>query len=438
MRSSNAGTLNGRKVPVLLRFRVANYRSIKASHDLSLVATEFNQGAVRLTGVRSEGREIGVIPAIGLFGANASGKSNVLAAMRAMREAVHSSVAGWARFEGVPREPFALDPKSRDETTLFEVDLLLGETRIRYTYGFELSDERVEAEWLHAYPNGRKQVWFDREADRDDGEEFRFPGEGLKGSKERLVDVTRPNALFLTAAASFNQPQIAAIHRWFVDNFWIVTSGDDVARRGDFTRQLLTDPVRGKAYRRRMEALLKASDLGVVGMHVDDSLPPEQQVRLLHATGSGKSMALDFVRQESLGTFAWFSFLGPVLRVLDQGSVLLADELDASLHPVLAAEVVRLFQDPRANPNGAQLIFTTHDATLLGTSMVGRPLDRDQVWITTKRKTGETELYPLIDARPRREENLERGYLRGRYGGVPRVTEGEIAREVSHILAEAV
>ncbi|MFC7648308.1 ATP/GTP-binding protein [Streptosporangium lutulentum] len=170
---------------MLLRFRVANHRSLREEAELSLVATEFNEGTARSTGVKSEGREISVVPLIGIFGANGSGKSNTLAAIRAMRSAVRGSVLEWARETGVPREPFALDPRARDETTLFEVDLILGESPVRYTYGFELSDERVEAEWLHAYPHGRKQVWFDREADRapEEGGEFRFPGDGLKGAK---------------------------------------------------------------------------------------------------------------------------------------------------------------------------------------------------------------------------------------------------------------
>lgn len=126
-----------------------------------------------------------------------------------------------------------------------------------------------------------------------------------------------------------------------------------------------------------------------------------------------------------------------MLTALDQGSVLLVDELDSSLHPALAAEVVRVFQDPAANPRGAQLIFTTHDATLLGSEVLDRPLNCDQVWITVKRRSGESELYPLTEAKPRKEENLERGYLRGRYGGVPRVTAGKIVRELSRREAKA-
>jgi hypothetical protein len=359
--------------------------------------------------------------------------------MGAMKEAVRTSVTEWAaRGDGVPREPFALDPDCRDETTLFEVELLLGPSRVRYTYGFELSDERVEAEWLHAYPHGRKQVWFDREADRETGEEFRFPGEGLKGSKDKLVEFTRPNALFLTVGASFNQPQLGGIHRWFLDNFWVVTAGADVPRRVAYTRDLLTKPRRKGRYLKQIESLLRVADLGIVGLSVDASLPDDQQVQLLHRSSADEPVPLSFRTQESLGTHAWFAFLGPLLHVLEEGKVLLADELDSSLHPVLAAEVVRLFQDPAANQHGAQLIFTTHDATLLGAGTTSRPLAREQVWITTKRGTGETELYPLADAHPRQGENLERGYLRGRYGGVPRVTPGELAREVGHVLAGAV
>ncbi|WP_371783428.1 AAA family ATPase [Streptosporangium subroseum] len=387
--------------------------------------------------MKSEGQEIGLVPLIGIFGPNASGKSNILTAIRAMRSAVRGSVLEWAQESGVPREPFALDPQARDETTLFEVDLVLGRDPIRYTYGFELSDERVEAEWLHAYPHGRKQVWFDREADRapEEGGEFRFPGDGLKGGKEQLTEITRANALFLTAAATFNHPQLSTVYRWFLDNFQLVTSGDDIAERSDHTRRLLTGKNSGPRLRERITTLLRAADLGITGMLIDASLPKDQQVRLLHRSVGGESVPLDFTTQESLGTHAWFAFLGPVLEVLEQGSVLLADELDSSLHPMLAAEVIRIFQDPLANPRGAQLIFTTHATAMLGTTMVGRPVDRDQVWITTKRKTGETELYPLIDARPRKEENLERGYLHGRYGGVPRVTPGEMAREVAHVMA---
>ncbi|WP_326593892.1 ATP-binding protein [Streptomyces brevispora] len=423
-----------RRSDVLLTFRVANHRSIRDEQELSLVATEFNDGSGREAHVRVAGRAVSVLPAIGVFGANASGKSNALAALRFMRTAVLESFADWGKHpETVPREPFALDPSAREETSLFEVELLLGQPgrKTRYTYGFELSDERVEAEWLHAYPKGsHRQVWFDREAGRpeDEGGEIRFPGSGLRGRKDEIKALTRPNALFLTVAATLNHRELVAVHRWFVNNLWLVTSQHDVENRTEWTRERLTGQNTGIEFRERLIRLLAGADLGITGLTTD---PDTGEVQLLHRTPQGVEQPLDFWRQESLGTQAWFAFLGPLLHALDRGGILLADELDSSLHPRLAAEVIRLFQDPDANPRTAQLIFTTHDATLLGPTVAERPLDRDQIWITVKDGTGQSTLYPLVAAKVRKDDNLERRYLNGHYGGVPRVGAGEFARTLA-------
>ncbi|MEU8485585.1 ATP-binding protein [Streptomyces sp. NPDC048641] len=419
---------------MLLRFRVANHRSIRDECELSLIAAEAGNGVARATGLRYGDREVPVLPVVGVFGANASGKSNLLRALFDMRDAVRTSFADWATHAGVPRLPFKLDSAAADETTLYEVDLMLGVNPVRYTYGFELSDERVEAEWLHAYPEGRRVVWFDREADRpeNEGGEFHFPesepGTGFQGQREVLVPVTRPNALFLSTGATLNDPQLSALHRWFIDNLWLMTPGHDVKARSAWTQRLLADPKRGKDYRDWLVQLLSIADLGISGIDVDRKTG---DIALRHRTADGDDIALDFVGEESLGTHSWFAFLGPMLAVLDAGTVLLVDELDSSLHPTLAAEVVRLFQDPKSNPRGAQLLFTTHDATLLGSAVLDRPLTREQVWITSKKTSGETELYPLAAAGPGDDEDLERGYLRGRYGGAPRVSVGEIARALT-------
>ncbi|MGW5156783.1 AAA family ATPase [Nonomuraea wenchangensis] len=410
---------------MLIKFRLANHRSIRDEQELSLVATEFNEGTARQSGLRHKGRELSVVPVAGIFGANASGKSNLISGLRFMRDAVRESFADWAKApETVPREPFKLDPACREETSLFEVDLVLGDEPVRYTYGFELSDERVEAEWLHAYPHGRRSVWFDREAARpqEEGGEFVFRGSGFKGRRDDLVALTRPNALFLSVGAALNDPQLSAVYAWFMKSLYRVEPEPRL------TNVLLARAEQDAVYRRRIGGLLAAADLGVTGIDVEAK---SGEVRLLHRSAAGRDVPLDFHTEESLGTHAWFTFLGLLLTTLDEGSLLVVDELDASLHPTLAAEVVRILQDPAANPRGAQLIFTTHDATLLGNAVLDRPLGRDQVWLTLKKRSGETELYSLTEAKPRKEENLERGYLRGRYGGVPRVTAGELAREFS-------
>lgn len=433
---------------MLLRFRTANHRSIRDEQTLSLVGTEFNEGTARPTPLRSKGRTVSVLPVVGLSGANASGKSNVVSALTFMQEAVTGSFADWARSpDRVPRQPFKLDRESQDQTSLFEVDLLLGDPGTRYTYGFEVSDERIEAEWLHAYPHGKRNVWFDRDAERGEegGDEYVFRGAGFKGRREAIVDMTRPNALFLSTGAALNDPQLSPLLRWFTDSLGPAKSMLEHLFLGDglMARMLAGE---GEPRREQLERLLAVADLGITGIKleprpyaarqavedgdVQDVRHDLTRIGFQHR-GADEDVSLNLLTEESQGTLKWFAFLGPMLQALDEGNVLLVDELDSSLHPTLAAEVVRIFQDPDSNPHGAQLIFTTHDVSLLGSAVVDRPLDRDQVWITRKGEDGATELYPVTDAKPRKEESLERGYLRGRYGGVPRLTPGEIAREIA-------
>ncbi|WP_246264974.1 AAA family ATPase [Acrocarpospora pleiomorpha] len=402
-------------------FRAANVLSFRREFELSLLAPDGADRAARaLDGLR-------VSPVAAVFGANASGKTNVLSAMRWMRHAVLDSVADWVRLKGVPRRPFVLDREAIQEASLFEVDVVIRGDR--YVYGFEVSDQRVETEWLHVFPerSRRRQVWFDRDAERPKRgeEEYRFPSDRLKGAKKPVIEYTRPNALFLTAAGSFQMKQLVPLHDWFKANLWLVSPDDDLRQRDAYTRWELLKP----AFRERVEGLLSVADLGVAGVVVEDRGEELPEVSLTHH-GKDGPMPFDLGQQESFGTLAWFAFLGPLLKALDDGAVLLVDELDSSLHPVLVAEVIRLFEDPVANPRGAQLIFTGHDATLLSKAHVERPLDREHVWITEKRKSGESELYPLTDVGVRADESLERGYLRGRYGGVPRIGLGGIAVEI--------
>ncbi|GAA2606659.1 ATP-binding protein [Actinomadura fulvescens] len=408
---------------MLLRFRAANHRSFRDEFELWTSASRFNQGSGRPSGLH-ESPEVAYLPVTVIYGANASGKSNTLHAMRWMRQAVLFSVHEWSSLDGVPRDPFELDPAAREETSLFEADIVVDGDR--FVYGFEVSDERIETEWLHAYPGGqaRKQVWFERDADREDA--FQFPGEGLKGAKESLVPQTRANALFLTVAAAFNHPHLGPVHDWFKRNIWWVSPGRDVHAREGFTKDKLADATQ----RDRILQLLASADLGVIGAELEPDL------RLIHQGAEG-GVPLDFERQESMGTRSWFAFIGPMLEALDHGSTLLVDELDTSLHPLLAAEVIRLFQDEDANPRGAQLICTTHDATLLGNAHPVQALERDQVRLTVKKRNGQSEIYPLTDARPRKTEPLDRHYLSGSYGAIPRISTNELAADVSGTIVEA-
>lgn len=402
---------------MLLSFRVANVLSFRDEQCLSFIATELHEGSTRRTEIRERGKAIALVPVIGIYGANASGKSNFLAAMSLMRDAVLGSLGWLSQTSPVRRVAFALDARFADQSSFYEADLMLSDG-VRYTYGFEIDDARVRGEWLHAYPKGRKQVWFDR---RGDGE-IDFPGEGLRGEKLELARRTRPDTLFLGVAAQFNHEQLLPVFEWFRDNLRLVSpEKEKFEREHRTTRRVLSDA----AFRDRVARVLRVADLGITGF--DQAALANGEIRLLHKAGANE-VPLDF-DHESLGTRSWFALLGTLLEALDEGTVILIDELDASLHPVMSAEAVRMFQDADANPRAAQMAFTSHDATLLYTLLGSeRVLDRGTLWLTEKRSDGATELYPLtsISPPPRKEDSLFRKYLLGQYGAIPRVSSGTL------------
>ncbi|MGW5620204.1 AAA family ATPase [Streptomyces olivaceus] len=411
---------------MLLRFRTANVRSLRDEQELSFVVPQGEESDAARTLTLSDGKSLQVYPLLGIFGANASGKSNVIVALKKMKEAVLGSYAQWTSYQGIPREEFALDPKSAAESTFYEADFVLDDG-VRWTYGFELGPRVVESEWLHAYPKGRRQVWLDRDATRDNV--FEFPGDRVH-DRALLARTTRPNALLLSRAANDNHPQLTRIYDWFNQNLWDVTPETERTQREAYTaRQLLDENARD-----RIEELLRVADLGIRGAEVQQRPGQSPLVRLLHGGDSDEPVAMDWQR-ESFGTRSWFALIGPLLLALDKGAVLLIDELDSSLHPRFAAEVVRLFQAPWVNTKGAQLVFTSHAPSLLKSPRGGRPLEPGQIWLTEKDAGGATELYSLSDADPGPEEDLMDSYLAGAFGAVPKVMQGQIGRRVLTALA---
>ena len=423
-----------RGASVLLAFRAKNVRSFRDEIELSLLSTRLaEEGVVRSVTWREGGRPIGVLPVAGVFGANASGKSNVVKAMDDMRAHVLHSFRTGSPTGGIARRPFLLDQAAKREASRFEVDLVL--EGVRHEYGFALDDDHVLEEWAYRYPHGKAVRLFHRW-----GNEVELgAAERVKG--RAVLELLRPNALFLSTAASANHPVLLPIYAWFARNLRLAEASSRQFRQA-LTTQLLDDDAR----RGQVLALLRAADLGITGAKkyqldpvVKDRLqravrilagqegdldsaeegPAFDQlgVRLTHRGAAG-DIELD-AHDESLGTLVWFGLVGPVIEALADGAVLLADELDASLHPALVAELIRLFQDPKSNPRRAQLVFNTHDATILGDSTSDRPIGRDQVWFTEKRTDGSTRLYPLSDLDPRKEEAIGRRYLAGRYGATP-------------------
>ncbi|HET7230393.1 MAG TPA: ATP-binding protein [Longimicrobium sp.] len=407
---------------MLIRFRAENIRSIKTEQELSLVASALTEHEETL--VHAPQYDLNLLRSAGIYGPNASGKSSVVEAIAFMQAAVVYSHVGWKPTDGVPLTTFALDPVYAEAPSMFAADLLLD--GVRYEYGFVADASRIREEWLYAWPRGRRQEWFTRDVDQDD--EYVF-SRLLSGENRAIRALTRPNSLFLSAAAQNNHEMLSPVHRWFADQ--LLVAGDRM--RGTLAARV-GDRCRDAAYRDSVFELLKAADLGISGLQLvdDDAVSLLSKaadamfnvfgdgnvgnLRLLHRAGAGPDVALAF-SDESAGTRTLFTLAGTIVEALASGGTLVVDELDRSLHPHLSTQIVRTFNDPAANPRNAQLIFNTHDTNLLDAGI----LRRDQVWFTEKGDDGATHLFPLTDFRARKSENLERGYLQGRYGAVPSV-----------------
>ena len=378
-----------------------------------------------------------VLPVAAIYGANASGKTAVLKAFEFLAKAVKFSHTHWQPDQRIPVEPFAVnDPALASD---FSVDFLLA--GIRHQYGFAASAQAVLREWLYAYPKGKKQLWFERVKNAPIAFGAKLPGEN-----KAIEGLTRCNSLFLSAAAQNNHAALAPIYGWFSQAVSFATGHLPLAARGTYNTDV-AEVCQDEAAKATIVRLLTHADLGIADVHVEDvpwprmaerilevvreelqtlnplpQLPDTQRViRLLHRFDHrvGQVPVSNFIpfeaEQESRGTLAYLSLLGPIVRLLRSGGILAIDELDASLHTLMAVQIIRLFGSPASNPRSAQLIFNTHDTNLLSSG----DLRRDQVWFTEKDSEGSSHLYPLTDFKPRRQENLENGYLQGRYGAIP-------------------
>src|ERR1022692_3460656 len=416
---------------MLLRFEVSNHRSILDPVELSMIAVDEDRPSARGFDLLTER----VLAIAGIYGPNASGKSNVVEALAWLSPAVGHSLRTWDEY--VPREPFRFG-RGPETPSTYEVEMVV--EGVRYAYRVDVNDSEILFEGLYSYPERRRRMLFER-----DGLEIHFRrGLGtLAGTRELLT----PTTLALSAAMRFDEPEVQPFGRNLAG---IRVRG--VRRRAAWRRVLAAGPPALSSTERLFDervsvvqatlfddtefaplnpresalALLRFADLGIDDVHVvddeGDSLlssvqsgrAPRRQLRLMHRVAD-QELPFDLA-EESAGTQTWFALIGPTLNALRSGRILLFDEIDASLHPRLSARLLELFQDPETNPRGAQLIFTTHDTSLLN------HLNRDEVWLTEKGESGATTLTALAEYggdKVRRSLNLEKAYLQGRFGAVP-------------------
>lgn len=403
---------------MLLRFGVANVRSIYQYAEVNLMAsTAIKDRGCDLIQWAEGGAEI--LPVAILYGANASGKTSLYAAMGILKTHVTQSFTRRQATDGIERPYFALDSNAANEPSQLDCDFTVD--GVRYHFGFAYNDDRYLREWLHSYPEGYKRVLYER---NDMSVEF---GNSLRGHNAKLKELIRPNALFLSVAAQGAHLQLTPVYRFFAESVFGLTAHLDDRR----TQSLI-----GKDPDARMIGLLRSADVGISGVRVVDSEgepiqqvlsdDPEEdskpvgktgknvRVQFAHCNRTGNAIYLDFV-QESRGTRRLAALLTRVLEALDDGALVFIDEIDASLHTLLSSELIKLFSNSATNPHGAQLIATTHDTHLLQSNV----LRRDQIWFVEKDGFGESRAFPLTDIRTRNTDNLEKGYLEGRFGAVP-------------------
>jgi uncharacterized protein len=412
---------------MIVEFKVRNFRSLRDEQTLSFVAS--NDHAHEATHCLETGLKN--VPRLTrsavIYGANASGKSNLIFALATMRNLVLHSTAMSEPVFAEQYTPFRLDRATAGEPMEFEVVALID--GVRYQYGVACDAMRIRGEWLTVYKTGKGQAWFDRKWDVAKGEYDWAPFSNyFTGPKEVWKQATRPGALFLTTAVQLNNEQLKPLWDWFTSGVSVLTWPG--AMGVGQTLQKLDDP----AFKARALKLLRAADIHISDIEVEKhpgqqvefklepGKPPEfaardqeiPVVKFWHRVEGEEPVAFDG-RYESAGTQRLLSYIGPLLDAIETGKLLVIDEIDSSLHPMVVRFVLQLLHDPIVSQRGAQFWITTHDTSLLDTDL----LRRDQIWFVDKNERQASRLYPLTEFGPRKNEALEKAYLRARYGGVP-------------------
>lgn len=428
---------------MLIEFRVANYRSFREPVTFSMEAADIVSQPPSLDQQNVfQAGEVKLLSSAVIYGANASGKSNLVSALNFMRTLVLSSSRNTQVGEPISVEPFRLSTTTEGEPSRFEIVFLTDE--VQYRYGFEVNTKEVVNEWLYRLGSIREIRLFSRTPDA-----FEVNARSFREGQP-LKDLTRANALFLSVVAQFNGQTAKVILDWF--RKFAVNRGVD-----DYGEEMLRAVAQYESSRfsKVIGQLICRLDVGIDRLEIERvpitpppstaSMPDELaepmkaffealsklgstdnvRVRTGHYRYDSEGHALDIVSfdledQESAGTRRLFTLAYPLVRALQNGGVLVVDELDARIHSNLAVELIQLFNSQESNPHHAQLIFTTHNTNLLGE----RLFRRDQVWFVEKSRHGASALYSLAEYRTdgkmeRNDASFEKNYLSGRYGAVP-------------------
>lgn len=411
---------------MLIQFNVGNFRSFKSLTTLNLEASADKEHE---ESVFSTSESLSLLKTAALFGANASGKSNLFSALAFMRNFTLNSSNAQITSK-VLVEPFKLSTETEHKPSYFEILFVHEDTR--YRYGFEVNTHKVFTEWLFNYPKGKETKLFTREGNEISVNKNKFP----EGKKD-LIDRTRQNALFLSTIAQFNGEISQKVISAF--NTINIISGLNDQEYLIFSINKIKDD----SFKKDILKFIQSADIDIEDFTTEsirinpENLPPmlteEARVQLA-LQASQNSVKINTIHKkynennkldslvpfelganESAGTNRLFFLSAPILDTLVNGKVLVIDEMDSRLHPLIMESLVKLFNSKEKNPKNAQLIFSAHSTLILCKKF----FRRDQIWFTQKDRYGASELYSLDDYSVRKDSSFDKGYLLGKYGGIP-------------------
>lgn len=427
---------------MLLEFQVENYLSFKENNTLSMIASSRKSIKELTDPIIRQGR-YNTLSSVAIYGANASGKSNFLKAIRCMKKLLFDSARESQVGEDIDVKSFRLNSATENKPSLFEITFIANgvpfqneETDVVFRYGFQVSKERVHSEWLFGRFTAQESHLFTRVKD-----DFKFGPRFPEGKRvHRAIGGIRKNTLFLSLIAAIkgeNAPISNSIMTWF-------NKMQDLTNIGDgnilgITASLMTeDGMKDKITKAFCLADICVENFDVEKKPIDPEELPQFIIDDLEDKGELKGMHIlsvkskhvkyndkreevgietfDFEKEESDGSKKFFALIGPILDALRHGLVLIIDEFDARLHPSLCNALIALFNSKKSNKKNAQLIFATHNTQIMNK----RTLRRDQIYFVEKDKYGESELYSLLDYKKvRNDATYDKDYLLGKYGAVP-------------------
>ena len=420
---------------MIVQFTVGNFLSFNAKQVLNLEAKGISELKTNICTFKAEK----ILRSMVIYGANSSGKSNLIKAMERMREVVLSSVR-LNDSDELEYSPFLLSIETDSLPTFFEI--IFWKESIRYRYGFEYNLRQIENEWLFAGKSEKSEkTLFIRTIEGIAVDAKYKEGVGIESK-------TNNNRLFVSLVAQLGGPISKQILEFFKN--YNVLSGLDHNDYKGFTTRMLHKNLNGCEESLELYQKLKLGFQDIKAIESDfnlseipENLKDELRIKLVKDLTGKRNISLktvhnkydkqgeivDFVlfdklKNESEGTNKIIDLSGPIFDTLKFGKALIIDELDAKLHPLITMRIVELFNSPISNTKNAQLIFATHDTNLLGEEL----FRRDQIWFTEKDEREQTELYSLYDfnlpdgSKVRNDSNLEKNYIRGRYGAIPFIT----------------